>query len=222
MEVRKNPKFNLDKKKGLHFNIGLCVALALVICAFEWKSEMLKMDLTANAVDDFFLEMEAELTVQPPPERPKPIVQPIIVDVPDDKIVEEAKDIVLDPDDILELDIDVEIPEPKAEKVEEIFEIVEHAPVPNGGMPNFYKFLSRNLKYPRQAQRMGIQGKVYVKFVVDENGNLTNIEAIKGIGGGCDEEAVRVLSLAPQWTPGRQRGRAVKVRMIVPVTFSLN
>ena len=78
------------------------------------------------------------------------------------------------------------------------------------------------MKYPNQARRMGIEGRVFVQFVVDKDGQLTEIKAVKGIGAGCDEEAVRVLKSAPKWKPGKQRGRPVKVRMILPITFKLS
>ncbi|MCK5701162.1 MAG: energy transducer TonB, partial [Cyclobacteriaceae bacterium] len=77
------------------------------------------------------------------------------------------------------------------------------------------------LKYPAQARRMGIEGKVFVQFVVDKDGTLTEVTAVKGIGAGCDQEAVRVIEGAPKWKPGKQRGRSVKVRMILPITFKL-
>lgn len=78
------------------------------------------------------------------------------------------------------------------------------------------------MKYQNQARRMGIEGRVFVQFVVDKDGQLTEIKAVKGIGAGCDEEAVRVLKSAPKWKPGKQRGRPVKVRMILPITFKLS
>ena len=107
------------------------------------------------------------------------------------------------------------------EEVDEIFTIVEDQPAPPGGMSAFYKYVATTLRYPAQARRMGIEGKVFVQFVVDKDGSLTDVQAIKGIGAGCDEEAVRVISKAKKWKPGRQRGRAVKVRMILPITFKL-
>ena len=107
------------------------------------------------------------------------------------------------------------------EEVDEIFTIVEDQPTPPGGMGAFYKYVATNLRYPAQARRMGIEGKVFVQFVVDKDGTLTNVQAIKGIGAGCDEEAVRVIAKAKKWSPGKQRGRPVKVRMILPITFKL-
>jgi protein TonB len=88
-------------------------------------------------------------------------------------------------------------------------------------MAEFYDYVQRNLKYPAQAKRIGIQGKVFVQFIVAPDGSLTDVTAVKGIGGGCDEEAVRVIINSPKWSPGKQRGQAVNVRMILPITFKL-
>lgn len=107
------------------------------------------------------------------------------------------------------------------EKVDEIFTIVEVQPGPVGGMKAFYEFVAKNLKYPSKARRMGIEGRVFVEFVVEKDGSLTDIKVAKGIGGGCDEEAIKVISEAPNWEPGKQRGRAVRVRMIMPIMFKL-
>ena len=88
-------------------------------------------------------------------------------------------------------------------------------------MGAFYEFVQKKLKYPSQARRMGIEGKVFVQFVVDKAGNITEVTTVRGIGAGCDEEAVRVIKDSPQWKPGKQRGKSVKVRMILPITFKL-
>ena len=77
------------------------------------------------------------------------------------------------------------------------------------------------MEYPAQARRMGVEGKVFVQFVVDKDGSLTDVKAVKGIGAGCDEEAVEIVKSAPKWKPGKQRGKAVRVRMIIPITFRL-
>jgi protein TonB len=82
-------------------------------------------------------------------------------------------------------------------------------------------YLSKNLKYPSVARRMGIEGTVYVSFVVEKSGEISNVELLRGIGGGCDEEAIRVIENAPIWKPGYQRSRPVKVRMRLPIRFKL-
>jgi protein TonB len=94
-------------------------------------------------------------------------------------------------------------------------------PKPEGGLEAFYKFVGKNLKYPKRAQYTHTQGKVYVEFIVDKNGIVSDLKVVKGIGSGCDEEAMRVLALT-KWQPGRQRGKPVKVRMTMPLNFVLN
>ncbi len=100
--------------------------------------------------------------------------------------------------------------------------LVDERPVPIGGMASFYEYIANNLTYPEEARKNKVQGKVFVQFVVDENGNITNAESVKGIGFGCDEEAARVVENAPKWVPGKDKGKNVKVRMIIPVTFLLD
>ena len=106
--------------------------------------------------------------------------------------------------------------------VDEVFTIVEQQPVPQGGMESFFKHIAETMSYPESARKMGIQGKVFVKFVVNEYGEITQVEAVKGIGGGCDEAAVEAVKSSEPWLPGKQKGEAVKVRMVVPVNFKLD
>ena len=113
------------------------------------------------------------------------------------------------------------VAEKAAETPQEVFTVVEQQPQPRGGMPGFYQYIAEHMNYPKQARQMGIEGKVFVEFIVDENGYLTQVKAIKGIGAGCDAEAVRVLQNASRWKPGLQRGIPVKVRMVIPITFAL-
>lgn len=223
MEAKKNPKADLESKSLMFLHLGLVISLALVITAFEWRfyDEGATMDL--GQVDDNFEDlMEIPPTEQPPP--PPPVIQqPEIIEVPDEEEIE----------DEIEIELDVEITEetvieeiifeeaPEEEEVDEIFTIVEDQPEPPGGMSAFYQYIAKNLKYPSQARRMGIEGKVFVQFVVDKDGSITEVQAVKGIGAGCDEEAVRVIGEAQKWKPGKQRGRPVKVRMILPITFKL-
>lgn len=121
----------------------------------------------------------------------------------------------------------VKTPKPEAviaeiEKIEEPFITVEQAPTFAGGMSEMYKFLSKNLKYPAAAQRANVQGKVFLSFIVEKDGSITDVSTIKGIGFGCDEEAERVLKLMPKWIAGMQNGRAVRVRFTMPVVFKLD
>ena len=103
----------------------------------------------------------------------------------------------------------------------EIFDVVEDSPEFPGGMEAWNEFLMNNLKYPEQARKMGIEGTVYLVFEVRKDGSVENVELLKGIGAGCDEEAKRVIKKSPNWIPGKQRGHIVNVRMRVPIKFKL-
>ena len=102
-----------------------------------------------------------------------------------------------------------------------VYTMVDEQPTPEEGLQEFYTYIQKNLEYPAQARRMGIEGRVFIQFVVDQEGAITEVEAIKGIGAGCDEAAERVLKNAAAWNPGYQQGQAVKVRMVLPITFRL-
>ena len=105
---------------------------------------------------------------------------------------------------------------------EEIFTIVEEQPMPIGGYTVFYKYIGKNLQYPTEAKENSIEGKVFAKFMVGKNGKLSNVTILKGIGHGCDKEAIKVLENSPKWIAGKQRGKAVKVWMTLPIVFKLN
>ncbi|MEQ8243206.1 energy transducer TonB [Fulvivirga sp.] len=223
MEAKKTEKADLNNKKGLFFNIGLFVTMCIVVFAFEKRNyEDGPLADLGQISDDFEELLEIPPTEIPPPPPPK-IQQPEIIEVPDEEEIEEE----------IEVDLDVEITEetviediiveeaPEEEVADEVFTIVEDAAMPPGGYQAFYEYVGKRLKYPAQARRMGIEGKVYVQFVVDKDGSLTEVQAVKGIGAGCDEEAVRVLQSAPKWSPPKQRGKPVKQRIILPITFKL-
>ena len=209
-------------------SLGLVISLLMVITAFQWKfaDNGGVVDLSGNARDSFEDLLDVPVTEQPPP--PPPAKQAIvnIVEVSDEEeIIEE-----------IDVDFDIEVNEEttvqeviyeatdldmEEEEAEEIFMIVEEQPEPIGGTAAFYKFVAEELDYPDQARRTGIEGKVFVQFVVDKEGNLTQPKIAKGIGGGCDEEALRVISKAPKWKPGKQRGKPVSVIRIIPIHFKL-
>ena len=107
-------------------------------------------------------------------------------------------------------------------KEEEIFTAVEQNPEFPGGITEMYKFLGNNIKYPASAQRANVAGRVFVKFVVEKDGSIGNVEVLKGIGFGCDEEAIRVIKSMPKWNPGRQNGKNVRVFYNMPVVYKLD
>lgn len=103
----------------------------------------------------------------------------------------------------------------------DVFTIVEQQPTYEGGMEAFYRYVGNSMDYPQPARESGIEGRVYVQFVVEKDGSVSEVTAVKGIGGGCDEEAVRVIENATAFIPGTQRGKPVRVRMVMPVIFKM-
>ena len=205
------------------FNLGLICSLSITIIAFEWRYYEDGDLINLGNLDDNFEEiMEIPPTEQPPP--PPPVIQqPEIIEVPDEEEIEQEIDVDLDVEITEETAIEEIIvsDEPEEEAADEIFYIVEENAEPYGGMSAFYQFFKKHVKYPPQARRMNIEGKVFVQFVVDIDGSIKDIKVIKPLGGGCDEEAIRILKKHPKWKPGKQRGRPVKVGMVIPIAFRL-
>jgi protein TonB len=219
MESKKTQKADLSNKRGLFFSIGLFSALSVALMAFEWKQTDEKVDLLSAKSTNTFEEMIEVPTTQQLPLAPV-IQQPKIVEVPDEEEIQENLNIDLDNESPRIEVASVAVAEAE-EEVDEIFTIVEESAMPNGGMPAFYKYLVDNMRYPAQARRLGVEGKVTLSFVVDKNGKISEVNVLRGIGSGCDEEAVRVMQNAPSWKPGKQRGKAVKQRCIMPISFKM-
>lgn len=221
MEPKKTARADLSRKSFLFFNIGLVTSLSLTIFAFTFKTKISerKSDLSNNsAMIEELIEVPITEHLRPPAPR---IEQPRIIEVPDTKEIEQSITVDMD----VETDFsEVTVPAAVQVEVEEedpntLFTIVEQSAVPIGGIDAFYAFISRTMIYPTQARRMQIEGKVFVEFVIERDGTITNVRTLKGIGAGCDEEAVRVVSLASKWHPAKQRGRAVRQKMVLPVNF---
>lgn len=196
------------------------MSLLLVISAFEWKfaEELPTIPRGYNAFPED--ELSPPVTEITPP---KPKVQVITInEVPDEIEIEEEEFIpviVFETDPLLdESDVIFEDPE---ETAEEAIYIAETMPSYEGGIAEFYKFVGKHLKYPAQARRQGIDGKVFVHFVVEKDGSLGDINIAKGIGAGCDQEVLRIINMSPKWNPGKQRGKPVRVHMMLPITFRL-
>lgn len=223
MEAKKTEKADLTKKTGLYLSIGLLVTMALVVSAFEWTDKDDKLNLLANKSTNTFEEMiEVPPTEQPPPPAPT-IQQPQIIEVPDEEEIKEDLNIKFDvevTEDTKVEAVHVVAEEPK-EEVDEIFSVVEETAAPKGGLPAFYKYIGEKMKYPAQARRMGVEGRVFVQFVIGKDGSINDVKVIKGIGAGCDEEASRVMQGAPSWNAGKQRGKPVKQRYTLPIIFKL-
>ena len=227
MEAKKTPSADLTKKVGMFTNLGLAVAVGLTLAAFEYKSyDDADLKSLGDVKDNFDELLDVPITDQPPPPPPPPpMEQPIIQEIPDEVKIEEKIDVNFDVD-VKETTVIKEVVISEAvvveEKADAIFDVVETQPNPPGGMSGWNKYLSDNLKYPTQARRMGVEGSVILVFVINTDGTIQDVEVLRGIGGGCDEEAIKIVKNAPKWEPGKQRGRAVRTRMRLPIKFKLS
>lgn len=224
MEIKKSYKADLESKKILFRQIGLIIALAVIFLAFEWKSyEKTSVDLGAREVKDVPEEIIpiTEQKVKPPP--PPPPKQVVKINVVEDNVdVDDDINIDVEADQNTEVQEYVPVQQEEEESQEQqIFMVVEAMPEFPGGQNALNKYLSENIKYPQMAKESGIQGRVFVTFVVEKDGRVTDVRILRGIGGGCDEEAIRVVQNMPRWTPGKQRGKPVRVQFNLPVKFTL-
>ncbi len=224
MEEKKSPKANLENKKLMFTQIGLIISLAITWAAFEYKSynkRELSFDVrNTEVVEEEMVEITKQEQKPQPVEAPKQTTQ--IQVVTDDVEVEDNLDInaEVDQQEVIEEYVAPEVVEEEIVE-QEVFVIVEEMPDFPGGVGKLSEFLAKNIKYPQMARESGIQGRVFINFVVEPDGRVSNVKVIRGIGGGCDEEAVRVVKSMPKWKPGKQRGKAVRVSYNLPVNFKL-
>ena len=227
MEIKKSPKADLESKKLTFTLIGLVVSLFIIWRVFEYKSYDKQtfddLQRTVEVMEEEMVEItkQEQPKIQPP--QPKPQVTQIQI-VEDDVEVEDEIDInaEVDQDEVIE---EYEFTPPEIEEEEiveaEIFKVVEEMPEFPGGAAKMMEYIQKNMKYPMMARESDIQGRVFVNFVVEPDGSITNVTVMRGIGGGCDEEALRVVQSMPNWKPGKQRGSAVRCSFTVPIIFKL-
>lgn len=221
MEAKKNPNKEVVNKRLLFLSLGLCTSLVLVLAAFELKSQPLTQAPRFALIDETY----PELIIVPPTQfstpKPPPIQFPKLIVIQDEPEIElEEPDYTFEPDGGFVEPIEIiELPEEEPE--DNGFVPVEHAASFPGGLQEWQQFLRKNIKYPRFAQRNSIEGKVHLSFYVDATGNIFDIKVTRGIGGGCDEEAIRVVKNSPRWKPGLQRGVPVKSPMSLFIHFKL-
>lgn len=220
MEVKKNKEANLENKRSAFFWVGLFFALSLVLLAFEYKVyEISQSQLGSLQLDLLEEEIIPVSQITPPPPPPPPAPTTVVEIVDDEEEVEEVDLMDTEVDDNTTVEI-IEMPEEVVEE-EEIFTIVEQMPSFPGGETALFKYLGTSINYPDMAADAGITGVVFVTFVVEKDGSVSGVKVLRGIGGGCDEEAVRVVKKMPRWTPGKQRGKSVKVQYNLPIRFVL-
>ncbi|MEE0861274.1 MAG: energy transducer TonB [Paludibacteraceae bacterium] len=224
MQIKKSQHASLEDKKIIYVLMGFVFVLSLCYVALEWtEQEVTKYEVMD---DEFLFEEEVEIqqtTQETPPPPPPPAVQEVeVLNVVEDNVETESIEINTE-DDKEEVVIAAPVEAPEEEEEEEvIFVVVETMPEFPGGQQALFKFLSENVKYPVIAQENGIQGRVICQFVVNKDGSIVDVEVVRSGGDpSLDKEAVRVIKSMPKWKPGKQRGKAVRVKYTVPVNFKL-
>jgi protein TonB len=214
MALKKTDKADLRSRYPMLTEIGLIASLVLLIVAFRVQynpdSQFIIQEEQQIVVEMEEIEQTQQIEKPPPPPPP-----PVPIEVPNDEILE---------DDIIDIDMEIDIdepvilpPPPPTEELEpEIFVVVEHMPELVGGIGG----LQKRVTYPEIAKKAGVEGTVFLQFIVDEEGNVVDPIVMRGIGAGCDEEALKAIRTA-KFTPGKQRGKPVKVKFSLPVRFKL-
>jgi len=227
MEAKKYPVADISQYRILFFNIGLVISLSLIFTAFEWKfyDKIGVIDNGVGVNDNFEELLDVPPTEQPPPPPPQ-FINVNLIEIKDTEIIEDELNISFDIEMTEEMVVEqlpeiVDVSDVDEEVADEIFLIVEEQPHPIGGMAAFYSYINATIKYPSQARRMGIEGRVFVQFIIEKDGSISQVEVIRGISESCDAEAIKVVSSAPAWKPGKQRGVPVRVKMALPISFKL-
>ena len=227
MEIKKSPKADLEGKKTTWLLIGFVLILAVMFVAFEWTERDKQVTTDSGVEMPIFEEEMIPITEQeepkqapPPPEAPK--VEEVLQIAENDADVQET---TIHSSEENNQAVEVKYVAPVVEEEEpeeaEIFMVVEEMPEFPGGMAECLKFLGKNIKYPTIAQENGVQGRVIVQFVVNQDGSIVDPVVVRSVDPYLDKEALRVIKTMPKWKPGKQRGKAVRVKYTVPVTFKL-
>ncbi len=225
MQVKKSQKASLEDKKLTYVLLGFVFVLSLCYVALEWTEQ----EVTKYEVADMDFQFEEEIEIQQtsqettPPPPPPPVQEVEVLNVVEDDV--ETQEIEINTEDDKNTEVIIQAPVEVQEEEEEeevVFVVVEKMPEFPGGQQALFKYLSENVKYPVIAQENGIQGRVICQFVVNKDGKIVDVEVVRSGGDpSLDKEAVRVIKSMPNWKPGQQRGKAVRVKYTVPVNFRL-
>lgn len=233
MQPKKNPKADLERQKGVYLLIGLVFTLTVTLVAFEWKtyegkvSNLGELDMVIED-EEIIPITQQELRPPPPPPPPPP---PVITVVEDDVEIEEeieVEEVETDQEEVIEI-IEEE------EEVDEVFNfaIVEDKPIFPGCedspkderqlcfQQSVMGHIKKNFKYPEIAKDMGIQEKIFVNFVIDKKGKISNAQVVRGKDKNLKKEALRLVNSIPQMVPAKQRGKAVQCSFTIPINFRL-
>ncbi len=227
MERKKNEKVDLEKRKGVFFQLGLVITLSLILIGFEWTSSGLSENRFDTGEGDVIDEEIIPVTRQEKPEPktlPKPPKVTEVLNIVEDDVTIENElildDLESDQDEEVQI-LDFDVADEEEEEAE-IFYIVEDMPSFKGkGLEGFRNWVSKNLQYPEIAAENGISGTVYVQFVVEPSGLVNKVIIMRSVDPSLDKEAIRVVKSSPKWTAGKQRGKPVRVAFTFPLKFVL-
>jgi len=227
MELKKNEKANLENKKSLFLQVGLILALIICIVAIEWTSGQKRDSIFDGMTEEAIEEEQIPVTEETPPEEippPEVTVTDLFEIVEEDGEIED--EVRLEDDEAWEDKVvGIYAPVLQAEEEEtedEIFVIVEDMPKFRGGDINkFREWVQKRVRYPELAAENGIQGRVFISFVVETNGNVSNVAVTRSVDALLDDGAKEAVAASPKWEPGMQRGRPVRVRYSIPIIFQL-
>jgi len=223
-ENSKNEK--LERKRSVLFQIGMVVSLALVLLAFEWKTPKISLkSIDWESRGNFEEDIANVIPQKQKPVMPLPKVVQVFIAVDDKAKVDETLEFIIEssdegfnePDLFVDFIQDEIVPEDTA-----IYDYPSKYPEFPGGENALFKFLGENLKYTKEAREINLEGSVYVSFVVSKDGLISDVQILRGLGAGLDEEVIRVIKGMPDWNPGMQHGKNVNVRYRIPVKFNLN
>ncbi len=227
MELKKSPKVDLENKRNIFLMLGLVISLGIILVAFEWTTKPSQTSslgsIQSQEVEEEIIPITRQEEIKPPPPPPPPKVIEVLNIVDDDVDIEdelEIEDSEADDETIIDLP-PVNLADEEEEDNTHVFFIVEDMPEFPGGDLALRKFIANSINYPVIAQENGIEGKVYVTFVVDKDGSVSDAKIVRGVDPSIDKEALRVVSNLPRWKPGKQRGKPVRVSYTVPINFVL-
>jgi protein TonB len=226
MEIKKSEKADLENKKPIFIQIGLVLALSIMLFGFEYKSydkevESEQTVTQGEVIEEVVMQTKQEAKPEPPPPAQ---AQTTLLNIVDNN-VQVTNDIEIDASDnntqnqeyqVVEQETTTDVAEA------EIFSVVEESPSFPGGDEGRIKYLGENIKYPPLARESNIEGTVYIEFIVEKDGSINKPTIKRDIGGGCGDEALRVVKAMPKWAPGKQRGKPVRTQFVLPIKFMLN
>ena len=225
MEIKKNPHVDAERTRLPFTLVGLFFSAAFVFMAFTYRSGGNEGGSGDDGRSDKDVTFDAIVQDEPPPpeETPPPPDMPEMPPPPSDDVKEVEKEEEQTKVSIAPPDVPPPPPStaPPPPPVDEIFDVVEDEPGFPGGEEAMQKFIKTNIKYPEMSIQMGDQGKVYVRFVVEKDGSISNVSIARGVTPELDREAMRVVKQMPKWSPGKQRGRPVRTNVVIPIVFKL-